>query len=102
VFTDTVTSLLVLPVELPLVGLAVSQVSLPLTDQFNVPPPEFHIAMAWLGGLDAPWVAVKLSADGSDDMVGLALVQDMPAKTKLTSSDMTTIQGKNLFIFPRR
>jgi hypothetical protein len=67
--TETVT-LSVSPVELPLVGLKLSQAALSLTDQLSVPPPEFQMLNVWLDGLDPPWVAVKLKLDGLRDMVG--------------------------------
>jgi len=57
-------------VELPLVGLKVSQLALSLTDQLSVPLPEFHMLNVWLDGFDPPWVALKLKLEGLYPMVG--------------------------------
>ena len=67
--TDAIT-LSASPVELPLVGLRLSQVASSLTDQLSVPPPEFQMLNVWLDGLAPPSVAVKLKLDGLYDMVG--------------------------------
>ena len=52
------------PVELPLVGDKLSQAALSLTDQSNVPPPEFQMFNVWFAGFAPPWVALKLKLDG--------------------------------------
>jgi hypothetical protein len=55
---------LALFVELPLLGLRLTQVASALIDQSSVPPPEFHIAIDCIGRLEDPSVAVRSREDG--------------------------------------
>jgi hypothetical protein len=67
----------------------------------DYPPPEFHIATAWEGGLSAPSVAVKIKKDGLNDMLGLAAVHATPNIIKLSiSANMTAEYSMMFFIFP--
>jgi len=68
-FTDTTMSS-VSPVDVPMVGLRLSQLASSLTNQFRVPPPEFQIRRFWLDGLGPSWVAVKLKFEGLEAMIG--------------------------------
>lgn len=63
VFTDTAMSF-TSPLELPLVGLTLSQGALSLIDQLSIPLLEFHIFNVWLGGLGSPCSTMKLKLDG--------------------------------------
>jgi hypothetical protein len=63
IFTETLTASL-LPVEVPLVGLKLSQPASPVTNQFIVCPPEFHIVNVWPDGVGPPRIFTKLKLDG--------------------------------------
>jgi hypothetical protein len=107
-FTETIT-LLVPPVESPLVGLRSNQAASSFTDQFNTSPPEFHIPKVWTGGLSPPGVALKMMEEGLYDMLGcvllfdmlgcVPLVHDIPATNKLITNAMITMQNSSSFMF---
>lgn len=52
------------PVELPLVGLTLSQGALSLIDQLSIPLPEFPILNVWFGGLGSSCSTLKLKLKG--------------------------------------
>jgi len=55
-------------VELPLVGFSLSQAASSVSDQFSVPPPEFHISSVLLAGFESPSTALKGKLDGLKDI----------------------------------
>jgi hypothetical protein len=95
--TATLTALLV---ELPLVWLSLSQGAFTVAVQFDVPLPGFHRANNSLGGLDAPWTAVKWSEDGLNDKLGLAWVQEVQVVSRISSSAETRTNPRTFSMSP--
>jgi hypothetical protein len=59
-------------VELPLVGLSLSQAASSLKDQVSVPMPEFQISSVPFAGAEPPSPAVKVRLSGLKDISGAA------------------------------